>query len=212
MMTMNQHDDIFRYILIAGFLLIMPVGVYHRFKSRTNERLDRMQEGIVILVGLRLVGLAGMGGLIAYMVDPSSMAWSSLALPGWMRWAGVCIGACGGLMLTWTFRHLGKNLTDTVVTRQEHSLVRSGPYRWIRHPFYTSATLAILANSLVAANWFLFVAGVLFVILITIRTRKEEENLLARFGSEYQTYMDKTGRFLPKNSIANTNPSKETIA
>ena len=45
------------------------------------------------------------------------------------------------------------NLTDTVVTRKEHTLVTSGPYRWVRHPFYSAFGLAVLANSVTAANF-----------------------------------------------------------
>jgi len=36
-----HDDDVFRFILIAGFLVFMPIGVYHRVKSRTGEKLDR---------------------------------------------------------------------------------------------------------------------------------------------------------------------------
>jgi protein-S-isoprenylcysteine O-methyltransferase Ste14 len=85
-----------------------------------------------------------------------------------------------------------------VVTRKEHTLVTTGPYRWIRHPFYTSAALAILGNSLAAANWFIFSAGSLVFVLMAIRVRKEEENLIARFGDDYRNYMQRTGRFLPR--------------
>ena len=194
-----MHDDeVFRIILIAGFLIFMPIGVYHRVKSRTGEKLDRRQEGIFILVTLRALGIVGLYGLIAYMIDPSWMAWSSIPLPNWLRWLGIGLVIIAGSLLFWTLRHLGKNLTDTVVTRKEHSLVTGGPYRWVRHPFYSSVITAMLANSLAAANWFLFLAGVLFSILIVIRTRKEEENLLGRFGEEYRKYMQQTGRFLPK--------------
>jgi protein-S-isoprenylcysteine O-methyltransferase Ste14 len=126
------------------------------------------------------------------------MAWSSIPLPAWLRWTGVAMCAgCGGLMI-WTFRRLGKNLTDTVVTRREHTLVMNGPYRWVRHPFYVSGALFVLGTSLIAANWFLFVGGVLFVVLIIIRTRTEEEKLLARFGESYRAYMVRTGRFVPR--------------
>ena len=104
--------------------------------------------------------------------------------------------ACG--LLVWTFRCLGKNLTDTVVTRQKHALVIEGPYRWVRHPFYDSAALLAVGVSLTAANWFLFVTGVVLFCLLIIRTRTEEENLLARFGNSYGAYMERTGRFLPR--------------
>ena len=119
-------------------------------------------------------------------------------LPDWLRWAGVVSGIAGGGLLLWTFRTLGPNLTDTVVTRKTHTLVTRGPYRWVRHPFYDSAALCILANSLVAANWFILLTGVLALGLLVIRTNKEEENLLKRFGDSYRAYQERTGRFWPK--------------
>ena len=126
------------------------------------------------------------------------MAWSSMPLPAWLRWTGVALCAAGGGLMIWTFRRLGKNLTDTVVTRREHTLVMNGPYRFVRHPFYVSGALFVLGTSLVAANWFLFAGAAAFVALISIRTRTEEENLLARFGESYRAYMERTGRFLPR--------------
>ena len=101
-------------------------------------------------------------------------------------------------LLIWAFRHLGRNLTDTVVTRREHTLVIDGPYRWVRHPFYGSVALFVLGTSLIAANWFLFVTGGLVIGLLIIRTRTEEEKLLGRFGDSYRAYMERTGRFVPK--------------
>jgi protein-S-isoprenylcysteine O-methyltransferase Ste14 len=103
-----------------------------------------------------------------------------------------------GALLIWTLRNLGRNLTDTVVTRRAHTLVCSGPYRWVRHPFYDAVALCILANAITAANWFLFLTGGLVVVLLIVRTRKEEENLLLRFGDSYRAYVERTGRFLPK--------------
>ena len=101
-------------------------------------------------------------------------------------------------MLVWTFRSLGKNLTDTVVTREKHTLVVHGPYRWIRHPLYSSAALLITALSLIAANWFFFAAGAAVLCVLIVRTRIEEENLVARFGDSYRSYMARTGRFVPR--------------
>ena len=80
---------------------------------------------------LRPIALAGKAGLVTYTVNPAWMAsWSSVALPNWLRWTGVAFGITGGSLLVATFRTLGKNLTDTVVTRAAHMLVTTGPYRW----------------------------------------------------------------------------------
>jgi protein-S-isoprenylcysteine O-methyltransferase Ste14 len=193
-----SDDQLFRLLLLAGFVIFMPIGMYHRLKSRTGEKLDRRQEGLFIMITLRLAGIAGMAGLIAYLINPACMAWAAVPLPLWLRWTGVGLGLIAGLLLVWTLRTLGKNLTDTVVTRKEHTLVTTGPYRWVRHPFYTSVAFAVLANSLAAANWFLFVTGSLMFVLQVIRTRKEDENLIARFGDDYRNYMQRTGRFVPR--------------
>jgi protein-S-isoprenylcysteine O-methyltransferase Ste14 len=196
---MNPADDqLFRLILLAGFAILLPIGVYHRVKSRTGEKLDRQQEGLFILVALRVAGITGMLGVVAYLINPAWLAWAAMPLPNWLRWTGAGFGVIGELLFVWTLRNLGKNLTDTVVTRQHHTLVTTGPYRWIRHPFYTSAALMIPASFLLAANWFFLAIGVTVFRLLAIRTRKEEEHLIARFGDDYRNYMQRTGRFLPR--------------
>ncbi|HTG32190.1 MAG TPA: isoprenylcysteine carboxylmethyltransferase family protein [Thermoanaerobaculia bacterium] len=194
-----DQDALFRPVLVAGFLAVLLITLYHRIKAgASREKLDRRQEGVFILATLRPIGLMLWLGVIAYMINPAWMAWSSLPLPAWLRWtgAGVCALAVG--LLTWTLHSLGTNLTDTVVTRQAHTLVTHGPYRWVRNPFYDCMALLILGISLIAANWFLFLAGCLVVLLIVVRTRTEEEKLLARFGDAYQAYLMRTGRFMPR--------------
>jgi protein-S-isoprenylcysteine O-methyltransferase Ste14 len=191
-------DQTFALVLRIGWLILLPFMIFHRVRSQlTREKLDRRQEGALILLTLRPAGIAHIVGVITYIVNPSRMAWSSMPLPIWLRWTGVAIGAVAGCLLVWTLVNLGKNLTDTVVTRKAHTLVTVGPYRWVRHPFYDAVGLAVLANSLVAANWFLLATGALLITMMVIRTRREEQHLLARFGDAYRSYMNRTGRFFP---------------
>jgi protein-S-isoprenylcysteine O-methyltransferase Ste14 len=193
------NDQTFHRILVLISLVIVPIAIFHRIRSQaTGESLDRWQEGAFILFTLRPIGGATMIGFFAYLVNPEWMAWSSMPLPVWLRWAGIGLDVLAGLLLFWTLRCLGKNLTDTVVTRREHTLVTRGPYRWVRHPFYGAVALLLTANALAAANWFLFVGGALALALIVLRTRREEDRLVARFGDSYRDYMNRTGRFLPK--------------
>ena len=195
-----EYDNIFRVILILGFAAVFPVGVYHRLKAHlaSREKLNRRAEGLFILATLRPIALVGMAALLAYMINPAWMSWSSYDLPIEIRWLGVGLGVIGGTLLISAFRSLGTNLTDTVVTRTRHTLVTSGPYRWVRHPFYVAFALAVAANAVVTANWFLALTGVVSVVLIAIRTRTEEEKLIERFGDEYRGYMARTGRFIPR--------------
>jgi protein-S-isoprenylcysteine O-methyltransferase Ste14 len=196
-----NHDQALRTVLIVTFLLIVPVGVYYRARSQASrEKLDRRQEGLFILATLRPLGAAFWFALITWMISPAWMSWSAMPIPVWLRWTGVGVVIAAVGLLVWTFRTLGSNLTDTVVTRQNHTLVVHGPYRWVRHPFYDCAALLTTGISLASANWFLLGTGITVMALLIIRTRIEERNLLARFGGEYQAYMERTGRFLPRLS------------
>ena len=193
------QDLLFRPIVVAGFVALLVIAGYRRIQSQsTGERLDRLQEGVFILVGLRLAGLILWSAVIAFMIDPAYMAWASMPLPIWLRWAGVAICVTTLALLAWTLRDLGRNLTDTVVTRRAATLVTHGAYRWVRHPFYGCMALIILGNALMAANWFMLAAGAVVLSLIVVRTKTEEEKLVARFGDAYRSYMQRTGRFVPR--------------
>jgi protein-S-isoprenylcysteine O-methyltransferase Ste14 len=195
---MNQEIT-FRAVLGGGFLAVLTVTLYHRLRSwASKEALDRRQEGLFILATLRPVALLLWLAVIAYLVNPAWMAWSSVPLPTWARWTGVGPFAIGVGLLTWTLRALGTNLTDTVVTRRAHTLVTLGPYRWVRHPFYGAVALLIVAIALIAANWFVLVTGAVVFVLLAVRSRTEEAMLLARFGEPYREYRQRTGRFLPR--------------
>ena len=100
----------------------------------------------------------------------------------------------------WTLSSLGKNLTDTVVTRKEATLVTVGPYRWVRHPFYVTAALLMFSVTILTANWLIGLTSVIVLVLLAVRTPKEEAMLIERFGDQYRDYMTKTGRFIPRLS------------
>ena len=86
---MQMTDDMARIILLVGFAVVTPVGIYHRLRSRTDERLDRRQEGWLILLSLRPLALAGMVGLVAFLIAPSCYSLLGLvqAVP-----PGICRG------------------------------------------------------------------------------------------------------------------------
>jgi protein-S-isoprenylcysteine O-methyltransferase Ste14 len=196
-------ESVFRSIAITSIILTLPIGLYHRIRSQaTREKLARKEEGIFILIGLRLCGLLALIALVAYLINPSWIGWASVALPTWLRWIGALLAVLRvPLLLFWTFHSLGKNLTDTVVTRREHTLVTHGPYRWVRHPFYDVVLLGVVAMSLLTANWLLALFGLTAFAMIVVRTRIEEEKLIERFGDEYRAYMARTGRFLPRLTL-----------
>ena len=190
----------FRSVLIVGFAILFPIALYHRLRAQlaSREKLDRRAEGYFILFTLRPVALLAIAGLWAYVINPAWMSWSAVPVPTWLRWCGVGLGVMAAILLIVVFRTLGTNITDTVVTRAKHTLVTTGPYRWVRHPFYVAFASATVVNALVTANWFIGLTGGLAVVLIVMRTRTEEQKLIDRFGDAYRDYMERTGRFIPR--------------
>jgi protein-S-isoprenylcysteine O-methyltransferase Ste14 len=90
-------------------------------------------------------------------------------------------------------------VSETVLTKTDQVLVTTGPYRWVRHPLYTTGGLLFVGTGLAAGNWviLLFAAvaiGLVFVVVIPV----EERALMARFGDAYTQYAAGAGRMLPR--------------
>jgi protein-S-isoprenylcysteine O-methyltransferase Ste14 len=195
-----EENMFFRIIVIAMMLSAFLVSAYHRRKAQqaSGDEIDRRQEGEFIMIALRIGGGMIWLMILAYMVYPPAIAWATLPLPSWLRWLGVFGGFASVILLIWMFRSLGMNITDTVVTRQEHTLITQGPYRWIRHPLYTFGALLFLSLSLVTEIWLIPLLAIPTMAILVQRTSIEEKALQDRFGKEYSHYSARTGRFFPR--------------
>src|SRR5438067_9907512 len=190
-----------RFVLIILSLAFLAVGIYHRIRAaQSGERLDRRKEGLPILIGLRLAGLATLGSAAVWLWDPQWFAWASFSAPEWERWIGVGALALAIGWLTWMFFSLGSNLTDTVVTRRNAQFAERGPYRYVRHPIYSGILMLGASLGLALGTWLMPVTAILMFSILARRTRVEEIYLIERFGEQYPNYMSRVGRFLPRLS------------
>jgi len=194
-------ENPFRISLVVVVLLTMVVGAYHRWQAASSgEKISHKEEGYVFAIVLRLAGLCLLIATFGYLLFPASFQWAAMSLPTWIRWFGAGLGAGCSVLMYWTLSSLGKNLTDTVVTRAKATLVTHGPYRWVRHPFYVMAALLMASGTLLTANWLFGLSSLVVLTLLAIRTPKEERMLIERFGDDYRKYMARTGRFFPRAS------------
>jgi len=192
-------ENPFRIALAIVLVLTMAITLYHRLRAASSgEKISHKEEGYLVAIVLRLFGLGLWISTLAYLVFPTSVQWASIPLPSWLRWIGVVFGALCSFLMYWTLSSLGKNLTDTVVTRAKAHLVTNGPYRWIRHPFYVTVALLMASVTLLTANWLIGLCSVAVLSFLAIRTPKEEQMLVERFGQQYRDYIAKTGRFFPR--------------
>ena len=96
------------------------------------------------------------------------------------------------------FHHLGLNVTPVADPRSDATLVTTGPYRYIRHPLYSFATLCLLGIGMAIDNGAFIVLPLGAFTLMVIRVPREEALLVEKFGDAYREYRSRTGRFLPR--------------
>jgi protein-S-isoprenylcysteine O-methyltransferase Ste14 len=153
-----RKDLVFRSVAAAliGAATFISGYYRHRAKQASEEEISSFrEEGLPTAIALRSSGLALMLSVMAYVFNPRWMRWSSLELPPRLRWSGAALGSATLPIVYWIFRTIDKNITPSVITRRDHELVTTGPYRWVRHPLYTAGTTFFVSLSLLAANWFM---------------------------------------------------------
>lgn len=188
-----------RYTLILLSLVFVGVGGYYRIQSqRSGESLDRTKEGWPLLISIRLIGLLTMGGTAVWLWKPALFAWASVETPMELQWMGAALFAGTVVWLIAMFHSLGRNITDTVVTRRDAEFVERGPYRLVRNPMYLGVLMCGVSLGLALGTWLLPVLTGLMFVLFALRTRIEEKYLIQRFGETYLDYMARVGRFFPK--------------
>ncbi len=189
----------FRWIVIVVFFGNGGISAYFRRKARQSETIARAEEGVLLGLMRLVFALPLFLSILAYMINPAWMDWSSVSLPVWLRWGGAVLGVGVMPLMYWLFSTIGDNISETVLTKETHQLVTNGPYRWVRHPLYAVAPLMLIAVSLLAANWFIGGMTVIaLVMIVLVVVPKEEANLIETFGDDYRAYMKRTGRLFPR--------------
>ena len=157
--------------------------------ARRESRLQRASHGVPLVLAALLLVLPGhaLGALATLFIARS---WTGYGI-------GVALVALGLGYAVQARRHLGANWSATVTLKQAHSLIRSGPYRHVRHPIYTGLLLAFAGSALAQAQW----RGLLALLLVTgslwFKLRREERWLLEHFGDDYAEYRKTSWALLP---------------
>jgi protein-S-isoprenylcysteine O-methyltransferase Ste14 len=115
----------------------------------------------------------------------------------WIGWLGVGITLLGFAVTYWARWTLGRNWSSNVTVKVAHELVRTGPYRVVRHPIYTGLMVATGGTAMTLNQCRGVVAFVLVWISFTIKRMKEEEFMRQTFGAQYDEYARTTGAIFP---------------
>lgn len=190
----------YRALLIALFTVLTGLRlyyklIYHALRFKPLSREEGVLPGLVRI----FLGIPLLAATVKSCFFPDQAVWMDLPVPGTARVVGFVVGGGAVVLLAFVHRALGANFT-TVIERcgPGQGLVTVGPYRYVRHPMYSSYLCFFAGAFLLSANWVLGVCG-LGVIgsLMALRVPSEEALLIERYGDAYTAYAQSLPRFFP---------------
>ncbi len=112
--------------------------------------------------------------------------------------ASMILGPASVATALAALRHLGKHWRLDAALAEDHELVETGPYRWVRHPIYASMLGMLLATGFAWTWWPILLAALaLFLAGTEIRVRAEDTLLEARFQESFPAYRSRVPAYLP---------------
>ena len=120
-------------------------------------------------------------------------------LPGasFITFAGFAIHGGSILLAVLARRHLGSNWSGAITVKVEHQLVRTGPYRVVRHPIYSAMLGMFVGTAMVSGELHAFLAVATIGFAYWRKIRLEEQRLGEVFGAEYDAYRGDTWALVP---------------
>jgi protein-S-isoprenylcysteine O-methyltransferase Ste14 len=104
------------------------------------------------------------------------------------------VGLCLGL---WAIAAVGPTQVSIMPeVKAKTQLVTAGPYRFVRHPMYTSLMLFCGGFVVTPFHWWKIAAWLVLLFVLVAKSRIEERRLMARFA-DYDNYRKRTHRFVP---------------
>lgn len=127
--------------------------------------------------------LAALGHALAAVIDARVLA-SHPALAG----LGIALTAGGAAFAIVARLYLGRNWSATATIKENHEIVRRGPYALVRHPIYTGQLVAVAGTAIVFGEIRDLLALALVLVGFWLKVRSEERLLMSNFGDRYAAY------------------------
>lgn len=165
--------------------ILMGLALQHFFVQarEPSRRLRLSQDASVLIALLQLMGVV--------VIPPVSDAHAGAGIAIYTVALSLFLSsveACRRLPLPRMF----------VLDPRPAGLVTSGPFRWIRHPFYVAYWLGFLAAPVATASLVLAIPTAVYTVVFVVAARQEEALLLtSSLGDQYREYAERTGMFVP---------------
>jgi len=191
-----DNPNLWRWLIETPWLVFITYWVISGFRTRRNASTEsagsRSSFLLIEIPGyILLFSETARAGILGQSILPRTLA---IAVTGVaLTWIGI------GLAV-WARWHIGEYWSARITIKEDHKLIRSGPYARLRHPIYSGLDLAVIGSVLLINEWGCLLGAFLVILGYVIKARKEEAMLSARFGEAFQEHCRHTGFLLPKFS------------
>ena len=174
----------------------MAFGAFWLFMALRTKRAVKRQSRWSRLLHI------GIGALAFWLLFSQVPSWGLLGRPfvastAWVWAAGGALTCAGIALAIWARVLLGRNWSGAVTIKQDHQLIRQGPYAALRHPIYSGMLLAVLGTALVVGRVRGLAAFVLVFVMFLAKSRIEERFMVEQFGEVYRDYRRRTSAMVP---------------
>ena len=170
-----------------GFGIYWNAAAKKASEAKTAESAASRRVHVILLDG---------GQLLLFLAVPGLRQSFRPETPAWIA-AGLTLLAASIALAVWARGHLGTNWSGRIETKVDHQLVRTGPYRKLRHPIYTAVMGMCVAVALIDGQVHALVGTAMVVAAYWRKVRLEEANLRQAFGDRYSAYRQATWGAIP---------------
>jgi protein-S-isoprenylcysteine O-methyltransferase Ste14 len=183
-----------RYLIAGPWIVFAAYWAVGALKTRrtVSQESFASRYGVLFLEVLGFVMLfsnAGRVGVLRERVVPQTHAGVVIGVA--FTWTGIAIAI-------WARRHLGQYWSARITLKEDHQIIRTGPYAFFRHPIYSGLDLAALGGAVAIDEWHSVVGFALIVLGYWIKARREESMLARQFGEAFEEHRRRTGFLIPK--------------
>lgn len=121
-------------------------------------------------------------------LDAGRFRWSAMPIVVQVIGSAAVFAAVGVVWWCAAANHF-LSTRSRIQSERGHTVVRHGPYRFVRHPMYAARTVLIIGSALMLGSWFALVPAALIAVLLVLRTLLEDRMLRAELTG-YREYAE----------------------
>jgi protein-S-isoprenylcysteine O-methyltransferase Ste14 len=186
--------EVFHLLVEVPWIVFVLYWIVSAIRTRVTVQTESFASRYAILLievagfvllfrhsaGIGFLGMRFMHRTLASAIVGSILTWIGIGLAIWARY------------------HLAEYWSARITIKEDHQLIRTGPYARLRHPIYSGIILAAIGSAVVIDQWRCVLGLCLILTGYCIKARKEEAMLTQQFGEVFREHQKHAGFLIPR--------------